>query len=208
MGFDHSPAGTLGVDIALARTVQALKSPRLREQTWQHLNANPHRAEAWRDKVAQVVATRGQAPRPGASTGEATVLGFVSDRIADFARRHEPAVQPARVLAMTDKALLHADGVKHLDDGLALSQDQYAMLPGLISRPDEVYWDLEHANLVYIGRLADGSVIYLPVVLEKAAKKIGRIDALVNAYRLPPGKDGADRLLTLRYARMEKGEAP
>lgn len=208
VGFDSSPAAH-GVDVALARTVSALKSAPLRRQVWQHLNANPHRLTAWADKVAAVVAGRGQAPRPGASAGQGTVLGFVDDQVAAFARQHEPAVEPARVLVMTDKALLHADSTTHLDEGLALSQAQYAMLPGIIARPDDVFWDLEHANLVYISRLADGSVIYLPVTLDRAAKKIGRIDALVNAYRLPPGKEGADRLLTVRYARMAKeGDLP
>lgn len=209
VGFDHSPAGSLGADIALARTVRALKSPTLRQQTWQHLNNNPHRLEAWRDKVAQVVASRGQAPRPGASVGQATVLGFVNERVADFARRMEPSVEPARVLAITDKALLHADGASHLEDGIALTQDQYAMLPGIIAKPDDVYWDFKHSNLVYTRDLADGSVVYLAVTPDKAAKKIGRIDSLVNVYLLPAGNDGSDRLLTVRYARMGKeGEGP
>lgn len=204
IGFDHSPAGTLGVDIALARTVQALKSPKLREQTWQHLNNNPQRLVAWKDKIDQVVATRGQTPRPGASVGQASVLGFVNDQVAAFSRRMEPTVEPARVLAITDKALLHADSADHLVDGIALSADQYVMLPGIVSKPDAVFWDFKHSNLVYTLDLADGSVIYLAATLDKESKKIGRIDAMVNAYRLPIGKDGADRLLTVRYARMGK----
>lgn len=181
-GFDHNPSAAWSLDVELARRVATIRSPEIRAQTWQALNNSPARKAAWLDTVDAVLASRGEDVRRAGHDG--FVLGFVDDEIADFARRMAPAKDPVRVVAMSEQSLLHADTGKHLDEGIALTRDQYAMLPNVVAAPDEVYWDNDHRTLVYVVRLVTGEVIYLPVMPEWRLKKLGTVDAAVNAYRI------------------------
>lgn len=195
-GFDHNPGrGAYGLDVELARKVQAMKSPEIRSQVWQGLNGSPERLadyHGWTNRVLD-------AGRAGSS---AQVLGFVDDGVAGFMQALRPEREPVRVLAISEKRLLHADSARHQAEGIALTRDQYAMLPGVVAKPDAVYFDTVRANFVYVRQLADDGVIYLAVDAADKVKKVGVIDALVNAYRLPGTKEGAGRLATDRYVRM------
>lgn len=195
-GFDHSPGrNAYGLDIELARKTQALKSPEVRRQVWQGLNGSPERLADYQRWTGRVL----DAGRAGSG---AKVVGFVDDAVAGFMRRMAPETEPVRVLAISEKRLLHADSARHQAEGIALNRDQYAMLPGIVAKPDAVYFDTLHANFVYVRELADGGVIYLAVDVADNVKKVGIIDALVNAYRLPGTTAGAGRLATERYVRM------
>jgi hypothetical protein len=81
---------------------------------------------------------------------------------------------------------------------------EYQRLPAIIAKPDAVYWDKEHSNLVYVANDANGGAIYIPVDAATNVKKMGRLDAIVNAYRLPATPDGVGRLETGRHIRMEE----
>lgn len=204
-GFDHAPADAWRVEVELARRVAAIKSRDIRSQAWEALNNSPARMVAWMDRVDEILATRGMEPRPGAGD-RAFVLGFVDERVADFARRMAPEIAPTRVLVMPDKRLWHADSPEHIAGDIALTPDQYLMLPGLVAKPDAVFWDNEHGNLAYVRYLVDGSAIMMPVSPAWQAKGIGAIDAAVNAMRLLAGPEGAGRLLnTGRFVRMGEG---
>nr|WP_255680834.1 phage minor head protein [Azonexus sp. R2A61] len=197
-GFDHSPGrGAYGLDIELARKVQAMKRPEIRSQVWQGLNGSPERLADYHGWMNRVL----DAGRAGSS---AQVVGFVDDRVASFMAAQRPEVEPVRVLAINEKRLLHADSVRHQADGIALTRDQYAMLPGVLAKPDAVYFDTLHRNFVYVRQLADDGVIYVAVDVAYNVKKVGVIDALVNAYRLPGTAEGAGRLASERYLRMGK----
>ncbi|MBS3936008.1 MAG: hypothetical protein KGZ43_07525 [Sulfuritalea sp.] len=141
-GFDHNPSAAWSLDVELARRVATIRSPEIRAQTWQALNNSSARKTAWLETVDSVLASRGQDVRRAGHDG--FVLGFVDDEIADFARRMAPTKDPVRVVAMSEQGLLHADTGKHLDEGIALTRDQYAMLPNVVAAPDEVYWDSDH----------------------------------------------------------------
>ena len=154
-------------------------------QTWQALNASPARAGAWRDFVQQVVSTRGDAVRRAGHVGQ--VLGFVDDQVAGFARRMGDA-QPTRVAVMTEKQLLHADSARHEAGGSRLEADDYAMLPGIVAAPDAVYWDTLHRNVVLVRWLSGDRAVMLPVTAGYREKKVGRIDAVVNALRVPAAR--------------------
>lgn len=184
-GFDHNPAGSWGRDVALARTVQAIQSPEIRMQTWQALNGSSARAGAWRDFVSQVTGSRSEAVRRAGHVGQ--VLGFVDDQVAGFARRMGDA-QPTRVAVMTEKQLLHADSARHEAGGIRLEPDDYAMLPGIVAKPDAVFWDALHRNVVLVRWLTGDQAVMLPITAAYREKKIGRIDAVVNAFRIPAAR--------------------
>lgn len=184
-GFDHAPAGSWGRDVALARTVQAIQSPEIRMQTWQALNGSSARAGAWRDFVSQVTGSRGEAVRRAGHVGQ--VLGFVDDQVAGFARRMGDA-QPTRVAVMTEKQLLHADNARYEAGGIRLEPDDYAMLPAIVAKPDAVFWDALHRNVVLVRWLTGDQAVMLPITAAYREKKIGRIDAVVNAFRIPAAR--------------------
>ncbi|MBK1731461.1 hypothetical protein [Thiococcus pfennigii] len=83
-------------------------------------------------------------------------IDFVAEDVAAFARVH--GAEPVRVLG----------------------------LPEVVARPDAVYWDRDHSTLVYTRAAEDGRVIFVPVAPGRAAKKRGRFNALVNAYKITP----------------------
>ena len=195
-GFDSNPgAGAYGVDMALARRTTALQSRALRSQVWQALNNSPQRLAQFRSWTNATLT----AERYG---NAAQVVGFVDERVADFMRRVQPGTEPVRIAAITEKSLRHAASVKHVEAGIALAQDEYVALPGIIARPDAVYFDLKHETFAFVRELEDG-VVYVAMEPAHVAKKAGRIDAVVNAYRLPGTREGAGRLQdTGRFIRM------
>lgn len=196
VGFDSNPGAGYGRDIALARRVQELPSREIRTQVWQALNNSPERLAAYHQWAGQVL----EAGRPA---NTAQVIGFVDEGIADFMRRQAPDVVPARVVAINEKRLVHADSQKHQVGGIGLTRDQYQALPGIIAQPDAVYFDQAHGNFVFTRALDDGGVIYAALDAELAMKHVGRMDALVNAYRLDGSHNGAGRLLNRkRYTKM------
>lgn len=199
VGFDHSPAqGSLGVDVALAQRVAALKSSEVRTQVWQQLNGSPARYQQYVQWANRVLNNR-------AAANSVQVIGFVDDAVTAFMAQHTPQVTPVRVLAINEKRLLHADMQRHHDEGIALNREQLMMLPKIISHPDDVYYDKRHHNYVYVRRLVDGSVAYVAVLLEENLKRTGRLDAVVNAYLLRPIENGAERLLDeSRFVKLSK----
>lgn len=196
-GFDHNPSAAWSLDVELARRVAAIRSPEIRAQTWQALNNSPARQANYWNWANDVLDTA----RPGNS---AQVVGFVDDTVADFmAAQGEP---PVRVAVINEKRLVHADSEKHREGGIALNREQYAALPGIVAVPDAVYFDTKHRHFAYVRELADGGVIFVAIDTAETVKRVGRIDALVNAYRLPGTREGAGRLLDLnRFIRMGRG---
>lgn len=193
-GFDSNPgAGTWGLDVALARRTAQLQSRELRSQVWQALNNSPQR-------LAQFHRWTNATLDAGRAGHSAQVIGFVDEPVADFMRTQRPDVEPVRVVAITEKRLVHADSAKHRAGGIALTRDGYLNLPGLVARPDAVYFDTAHGNFAFVRELEDG-VIYMALDAAEAAKKVGQIDAVVNAFRLDA--QAAKRLKDAqRYIRM------
>lgn len=195
-GFDHNPSAAWSLDVELARRVAAVASRDIRTQAWQLLNNSPQRLAAFHDWAERVLDSR-------LAGHSAQTVGFIDEPVAEF-MRWMTEVEPMRVAVIDQRGLLHADSDKHVAGGIALSREQYAALPGIIAQPDGVYFDRDHRNFVYTRRLADGGVIYLALTPGYDVKRAGRLDAIVNAYRLPPGQEGAGRLQSKRYVKMGK----
>lgn len=91
---------------------------------------------------------------------------------------------PARLLAMSEKNLLHADSDKHHDTGVALTADDLALLPSLLARAEAVLWDKVHHNLMYIVTTKDGLakiVVNAPYGIKRQPDSL---DVVINAYRV------------------------
>lgn len=187
-GWSYNPGkAAFGNDSEVMRKISAVKDRGIRVQAVQAINHSELRHQVFANWAREVLAKRA----PG---HEAQVVGFVSEGIADFAKAHNGGMDAARVLALPEKRLVHADSQKHQDGGITLTQEEYQALPKIVARPDAVYWDNLHQNLVYVANDSNGGVIYVPVDAAANIKHHGKLDAIVNAYRLAPTNDGAGRL--------------
>lgn len=176
-GWSYNPGqAAFGLDQSLIRKLIEVKSPQLREMVVQEMNNSPERQLAFRRWAEQVMAKR----RGG---HDIRTLGFMSESVAGAVaeRTGEP---PARLLAMSEKNLLHADSGKHHDTGVALTADDLVLLPSLLARAEAVLWDKVHHNLMYIVTTKDGLakiVVNAPYGIKRQPDSL---DVVINAYRV------------------------
>ncbi|HHR4466861.1 TPA: phage head morphogenesis protein, partial [Salmonella enterica] len=193
VGWSYNPgSAAFGLDQTLIRKLIEVKSPALREMIVQEMNNSPERQLAFRRWAERVIQER-------RARNELRTMGFMSESIASAVeqRTGEP---PARLLAMTDKNLLHTDSDKHQAGGIALSPEDLKLLPSLIAHPQAILWDKLHKNLMYIVETADGTakvVIDAPYNL-KRQKEV--LDVVINAYRF---KDIASLKAEIRGGNIE-----
>lgn len=194
-GWSYNPGKALfGNDIEVMRKISSVKDRAIRVQAVQAINNSGLRHQVFANWVNTALARHA----PG---HDVQVVGFVSEDIADFAKAHNGGMDAARVLALPEKRLVHADNQKHHAGGIALTLAEYQSLPQIVAKPDAVYWDKLHSNLVYVVSDGNGGLIYIPVDAAANVKHHGRLDAIVNAYRLPAGDT---RLQDVgRFTRME-----
>ncbi|MFM2555070.1 phage minor head protein [Escherichia coli] len=177
VGWSYNPgSAAFGTDQALIRKLIEVKSPALREMVVQEMNNSPERQLAFRIWAKNIMKTR----RGG---HDIRTLGFMTESIAQ-AVESRTGTPPARLLAMSGKNVLHADSVKHQNDGVALTPEDFGRLPVMLATPKAVLWDKRHNNLMYIVENQDGSVqiaVNAPYSLKRQPDKL---DVIVNAYRV------------------------
>ncbi|MDD5249651.1 MAG: phage minor head protein [Rhodocyclaceae bacterium] len=177
LGWSYNPgAAVFGNDVALMRKISAVKDRDLRVQAIQTINDSASRQAAFADWVTAVLAAR----RP---TGDAQTVGIMTEAVADYVR--SKGLEPAQVITLTDRSLLHADRSLHQQNGTALSPQEYQALPQLLAEPQAVLWDVRHRNLLYVGPSAtDDRASKVAVALSYKLKKKGVVDEIVNAYKV------------------------
>ncbi|EEW5644061.1 phage head morphogenesis protein, partial [Escherichia coli] len=143
VGWSYNPgSAAFGTDQALIRKLIEVKSPALREMVVQEMNNSPERQLAFRIWAKNIMKTR----RGG---NDIRTLGFMTESIAQ-AVESRTGTPPARLLAMSGKNVLHADSMKHQNDGIALTPEDFGRLPAMLAKPKAVLWDKRHNNLMYI----------------------------------------------------------
>ncbi|EHE1439651.1 phage head morphogenesis protein, partial [Escherichia coli] len=177
VGWSYNPgSAAFGTDQALIRKLIEVKSPALREMVVQEMNNSPERQLAFRIWAKNIMKTR----RGG---NDIRTLGFMTESIAQ-AVESRTGTPPARLLAMSGKNVLHADSMKHQNDGIALTPEDFGRLPAMLAKPKAVLWDKRHNNLMYIVESKDSSVqiaVNAPYSLKRQPDKL---DVIVNAYRV------------------------
>lgn len=178
-GFAWSPGyATWGVDHVLAQKMDYLKNERLYTEVVQAINDSEARHQAFALWIAQALRSHAR--------GDAAVLGLVQPEV--IKKAVSEGFEPARVAAMTDYRVKHADSEGHKADGAALSEDQYKSLAANFAKPEAIYWLPDSNCALYI--LPDPNPDYcvfmflsLPAREKNAMKKIGRYDGVITAYR-------------------------
>lgn len=182
-GWSYNPgSAAFGADQAITRKLVSLQNRELRQQVIQTLNDNPARQQAFADWVTQTLSAR----RPG--HGVASV-GIMTNEIAEQVAMRT-GVQPARLMVMGEKQLVHADSTKHQQMGVTLTDAEYQQLPVMLAKPDAVLWDTGHRNLLYVYGASDGRTLKIVVNAPFSMRKQpDEVDVVINAYKI-----GAEKL--------------
>ncbi|MDR1946445.1 MAG: minor capsid protein [Desulfovibrio sp.] len=177
-GFSYNPgAAAFGTDMELARRLSRVEDPKLYAEVVQSINNSPLRQEQFARDAARMLDNR------TAGRGSLAV-GLVDRDIVDFVR--EKGFEPATILVLPEKQLLHADRERHHRLGIALTRSQLLALPRMLSQPEAVLWDIRHNSVVYLYPDSNPNrCITIPAEMpaqKKITRYAPRLDAVVNAY--------------------------
>lgn len=177
-GWSYSPgSAAYGTDRTIAQKLGQVESIELRSQLIQSLNNSPLRQQEFARWAEEALNKR----RAGNSVQS---LGFMTEGIA-AAVATRLGKEPSRLLAMSEKNLIHADSAKHQDKGITLTQDEYKQLPVMLNNPQAILWDRKNQNLLYVMSSQDGSNIKIVVNAPYKAKKHKMpLDIVINTYRV------------------------
>lgn len=184
LGFSYNPGqAAFGADMEAARKLALVPDVELRSQAIQALNGNPERRRAWEGFASGVLDSR----RGG--VGQVQVVHFMRSEVAQAVR--ELGAEPAQVVTLSAKRLLHADSAQHVAAGTAPGREALLRLPALMNEAVAVLWDEAHANLIYVCPVGKSGKV-LKVVVDapmrpkdaKGLKRLGRFDAVINAMEV------------------------
>lgn len=171
---------TYGTDVNLIRKLQQVQNRELRQQTIQAINHNRERHKRFADWVGKMLSK-------DKHDNHYMSVGIISTDIAEkVAQLSKNAKQTEQVLVMTERNFTHANSPKHRNKGVALSAQEFASLPRIISDPACVVWDNKHKNLIYVNRDKSIKVV---AELSPTDKKVRfepkeNLDAIINTYKL------------------------
>lgn len=177
VGWSYNPgSAAFGTDRALIQKLVGTQDAALREMVVQELNNSKERQLAFSVWAKRVTGSR----RGG---HDIQTLGFMTERIAAKVKERTGA-EPARLLVMSGKNLLHADSPKHQATGVALLPEDLTLLPSLLAKPQAVLWDKRHNNLLYIVSTRDGSARVVVNAPYTVKRQPDALDVVINAYRV------------------------
>ena len=172
-------SASVGSDVAILRKLQQLKTPELRQQVIQQLNNSELRHKAFENWVRTHLGKRGASNRYISA-------GFVTTEIAEkVTALSEGMKMSEQVLVMTEKRLEHANSLKHHQENIGLTIEEYASISRIIANPKAVLWDKQrrHNNLIYINQEGNIQVV-VDAPNQDRLKPSDKVDAVINAYRL------------------------
>ena len=178
-------------DNILRERIRGLKDPALYEQARQAVNNSAARhegfaavVEGWqKDKVIRK---------------RAAILGIMGWQELLHARAQ--GADAGGVVVFADDRRHHAGRGVHQTKGTAVPDAIYPQLAALFSRPEAVYWDEAHENLLYVfPDPEEGWCRIMPVNVpgtdKKTRRKLGKYDGVATLYRTRRVHLGANRKL-------------
>ncbi|WP_085163761.1 phage head morphogenesis protein [Gilliamella bombi] len=167
-------SAAMGSDINIAKKLTTLQNRKLRQQVIQSLNNAPARHDAFAEWVGNILTTR-------RASNALQPLGFMTDDIAEQVKKIS-GIEPARLFAVSEKNILHADSLKHEKTGVKLTLKDYQSLPKLIADAQAVLWDKQKNNLLYIAKGSDTMKIVINAPYNLKGQK-DALDIVINAYK-------------------------
>lgn len=168
-------SAAMGSDMSIAKKLTTLQNRQLRQQVIQSLNNSKARQSAFENWVGNILTTR----RAGNSVQP---LGFMTDDVAEQVKTLS-GKEPARLLAISEKDIMHADSLKHKNKGVALTLNEYQSLPKILNNPQAVIWDTQNNNLLYIAK-NDSAIKVVVNAPYHMKRQPDALDAVINTYKV------------------------
>ena len=178
-GFDYNAGAVSLADNILRERIRGLQDPALYEQARQAFNNSTARHEGF----AAVVEGWQKDKTPRKRTA---ILGLM--RWQELLHARARGADASGVVVFADDRLQHAGRGIHQTKGTAVPDTAYPQLAAVFARPEAVYWDEAHENLLYVfPDPEDGWCRIMPVNVpgtdKKKQKKLGRHDGVASFYR-------------------------
>ncbi|STO59293.1 Uncharacterised protein [Canicola haemoglobinophilus] len=127
-------------------------------------------------------------------------VGIITSKIAEAVKNLSGKRGSELLLVMSERNFTHANSPKHIQKGIALTQEEYAKLPMIIAEPHLLLFDKsdKHHNLIYINREENIKVIVDLPIKQQKLKPQKDVDVLINTYKI---KDYSDIL-----GKIKKGD--
>lgn len=192
-GFDYNAGAVSLADNILRERIRGLKDPALYEQARQAFNNSTARhegfaavVEGWqKDKVIRK---------------RTAILGLMHGQELLHARAR--GADASGVVVFADDRLQHAGRGVHQDKGTAVPDDTYPQLAALFARPEAVYWDAAHDNLLYVfPDPEDGWCRIMPVNMPGTDKKKQKSWAAMMAWPASTGRNAMSFPMDVNYKR-------
>lgn len=179
-GFDYNPGAVSLADGILRERIRGLKEPALYEQARRAINGSPARQEGF-----AAVVERWQEDK--AVRKRTAILGLMDWRELTHVRAG--GADASGVIVFSDDRLRHAGRDVHQTRGSAVPDAVYPQLAAIFARPEAVYWDAAHGNLLYVfPDPEEGWCRIMPVNVpgtdKRQQKKLGRHDGVASFYRV------------------------
>jgi hypothetical protein len=188
-GWAHNPgAAAYGTDVAIAQKLGNAQSVELRSQLIQTLNNSPLRQKQVANWVDKVFDNKGWSKkdnklRPRAGHG-VQALGFMPEPVVQ-AVINAGFKPPSRLLAISEKELVHAYSEKHIEEGIALTREEFKDLVQMVNNPEAVLLERSGDALLLVYPAADGRKIKLVVKTGENLKRQAQpLDVIANAFKV------------------------
>lgn len=186
-------AANSGLDVNFWNKVEGLKDTKLKSDIISNVVNSEEWQKGYEDWVDRVLS------RDKPLKGDAKTVGFIDDDIYSYLK--EKGIEPETgVIVINDKRLIHADRDIHKNAGVALSIDDYKMLPRTINNPEAVLFEKANSNVHYVYSSNSAKAKFV-VTVNYRLKKKGAVNFIDTALKVP-----AASLKNKKYYEIIKGK--
>lgn len=190
-GFDYNSGQVAMADNILRDHIEKLSTPARREHDrlvkqalYEQAKRAFNNAQARHEGFAQEVKQWLEDPRV---SGRTVIVGLMDWRDLTYVRLK--GVDVNGIVLFADDRLRHARRDIHKSKQIEVPDSVYPELARMFDKPEFVYWDEEHRNLLYIFPDPEDAwcrvmPVNVPTANEKLQKKVGRLDGVATLYRI------------------------
>ncbi len=140
------------------------------------------RQEAFQDFLEEVLADP-------VKRGRLAVVGAIDTDTLGWLATQEGVVPATAEIALQDGLVVGRKAVRHQEAGDGLSVDEWARLPDMLAKPEQVLFDTRSGKLIYVAASDDDRSTKMAVEFDfKLKRDKGQTNAIVSVFKLP-GED-------------------
>ncbi|SFM49768.1 Phage Mu protein F like protein [Nitrosomonas nitrosa] len=114
--------------------------------------------------------------------GRTAIVGAIGPDILRWLADEKQALPQTAEVAVREGLIRGQKQARHLKAGDGLNEAEWRRLPSIIAEPDQVLWDVDKENLIYIAN-SDDVGIKLSVRFEFRSNKTNRTNMIVSGFR-------------------------